>query len=98
VTEPDGRPVRTGPGLDVPDHRGRTGLDGAGWGLTGNPDISVLDVEVLAAGWHVLRRTTYVRRHTDGRTTTEQRETYDRGNGATGRRSCSTTSSDAPCC
>lgn len=74
---------RTGPGLDVPDHRGRTGLDRAGRDLTGNPDISVIDVELLAAGWHVLRRTTYIHRHADARTTTEQRETYDRGNGAT---------------
>ena len=76
-------PWRTGPGLDVPDARGRTGLDRVGWGLTGNPDVSVLDVELLAAGWHVLRRTTFTYRHADGRCTTEQRETYDRGNGAT---------------
>jgi nudix-type nucleoside diphosphatase (YffH/AdpP family) len=76
-------PVRTGPGLDVPDARGRTGLDRVGRDLTGNPDVSVLDVELLAAGWHVLRRTTFSYRHADGRRTTEQRETYDRGNGAT---------------
>ena len=83
MTLPSVRPKRSGPGLDEPDHRGRTGLDRVGWGLTGNPDVSVLDVELLAAGWHVLRRTTYSHRHADGRTTTEQRETYDRGNGAT---------------
>lgn len=41
------------------------------------------DVELLAAGWHVLRRTTFDLRHADGRWTREQRETYDRGNGAT---------------
>jgi len=74
--------ARTGPGLDVPDARGRTGLDQAGRDLTG-PDVIVRDVELLAAGWHVLRRTTFDHRHRDGRWTTETRETYDRGNGAT---------------
>jgi nudix-type nucleoside diphosphatase (YffH/AdpP family) len=45
--------------------------------------VVVRDVELLAAGWHVLRRTTFDLRHADGRWTREQRETYDRGNGAT---------------
>jgi nudix-type nucleoside diphosphatase (YffH/AdpP family) len=71
------------PGIDVPDHRGRTGLDQVGRDLTGNPDVVVRDVELLANGWHVLRRTTLERRRHDGSWTTEQRETYDRGNGAT---------------
>ena len=71
------------PGVDVPDHRGRTGLDRVGRDLTGNPDVLVRDVELLASGWHVLRRTTLERRRPDGTWTTEQRETYDRGNGAT---------------
>jgi nudix-type nucleoside diphosphatase (YffH/AdpP family) len=71
------------PGIDVPDHRGRTGLDRVGRDLTGNPDVVVRDVELLAAGWHVLRRTTFERRRPDGSWTTEQRETYDRGNGST---------------
>lgn len=71
------------PGIDRPDHRGRTGLDQIGRDLTGNPAVDVLDVELLAAGWHVLRRTTFSYLHRDGRRTTEQRETYDRGNGAT---------------
>jgi nudix-type nucleoside diphosphatase (YffH/AdpP family) len=71
------------PGIDVPDHRGRTGLDQEGRDLTGNPDVVVRDVELLASGWHVLRRTTLERRRPDGSWTTEQRETYDRGNGAT---------------
>jgi nudix-type nucleoside diphosphatase (YffH/AdpP family) len=70
-------------GVDEPDHRGRTGLDRAGRDLTRNPDIVVRDVELLASGWHVLRRTTYDHRHRAGHWTTEQRETYDRGNGAT---------------
>ncbi|BEL02107.1 NUDIX domain-containing protein [Actinoplanes sichuanensis] len=71
------------PGLDLPDARGRTGLDRAGRDLTGNPAVVVRDVELLAAAWHVLRRTTYDFRRRDGRWTTEQRETYDRGDGAT---------------
>jgi nudix-type nucleoside diphosphatase (YffH/AdpP family) len=71
------------PGIDTPDSRGRTGLDRAGRDLTGNPDVVVTDVELLAAAWHVLRRTTLERRRPDGSWTTEQRETYDRGNGAT---------------
>jgi nudix-type nucleoside diphosphatase (YffH/AdpP family) len=71
------------PGIDVPDHRGRTGLDRVGRDLTGNPDVVVTAVELLASGWHVLRRTTLQRRRSDGTWVTEQRETYDRGNGAT---------------
>jgi nudix-type nucleoside diphosphatase (YffH/AdpP family) len=50
---------------------------------TGNPDVRVTEVEVVARAWHVLRRTTFDYRRADGRVTTEQRETYDRGNGAT---------------
>jgi nudix-type nucleoside diphosphatase (YffH/AdpP family) len=69
--------------VDVPDARGRTGLDQAGRNLDGNPNVVVRDVELLAAGWHVLRRTTFDYRHRDGHWTREQRETYDRGNGAT---------------
>ncbi len=71
------------PGIDIPDARGRTGLDCAGRDLAGNPDVVVRDVELLASGWHVLRRTTFDYRHADGRWSREQRETYDRGNGAT---------------
>lgn len=71
------------PGIDVPDHRGRTGLDRAGRDLTRNPDVRVRNVELTSSGWHVLRRTTFDYRRRDGRWTTEQRETYDRGNGST---------------
>ena len=71
------------PGIDVPDGRGRTGLDQAGRDLAANPDVVVRDVELIAASWHVLRRTTYDYRRRDGSWTREQRETYDRGNGAT---------------
>lgn len=71
------------PGITVPDHRGRVGLDRAGRDLTRNPAIVIRDVEVTSAGWHVLRRTTFDYHRRDGRWSTEQRETYDRGNGAT---------------
>ncbi|MFB9953814.1 NUDIX domain-containing protein [Cellulomonas denverensis] len=69
-------------GADRPDSRGRTGLDAAGRDLTGNPDVRVRQVEVTSDGWHVLRRTTLDYRRRDGRWTSQQRETYDRGNGA----------------
>ena len=69
-------------GVDVPDGRGRTGLDRIGRDLASNPDVRVRDVEVTSDGWHVLRRTTFDYRRQDGRWVTEQRETYDRGNGA----------------
>ena len=71
------------PGVDTPDHRGRVGLDRVGRDLTGNPDVVVRDVELVSHGWHVLRRTTFDYRRGDGRWETQQRETYDRGNGAT---------------
>jgi len=77
---PSGMPLQ--PGVDVPDHRGRTGLDRAGRDLVRNPHVIVRDVELTSAGWHVLRRTTFSYRRRDGRWTTQQRETYDRGNGA----------------
>ena len=70
------------PGVDVPDARGRTGLDRTGLDLRRNPDVVVRGVELVAAAWHVLRRTTFDLRHADGRWTREQRETYDRGDGA----------------
>ncbi|WP_448318212.1 NUDIX domain-containing protein [Streptomyces sp. CO7] len=70
------------PGVDHPDHRGRTHLDQAGRDLDRNPDVVVRDVELTSQGWHVLRRTTFDYRRRDGRWETQQRETYDRGNGA----------------
>ena len=69
--------------MDVPDGRGRTDLHHAGTALTGNPAVTVRRVEVTSDGWHVLRRTTFDYRRRDGIVETQQRETYDRGNGAT---------------
>ena len=43
----------------------------------------VRDVEVVSDGWHVPRRTTLDYRRRDGSWATLQRETYDRGDGAT---------------
>ncbi|MGV9306435.1 NUDIX domain-containing protein [Nonomuraea sp. NPDC003727] len=74
--------MNTRPGIDVPDHRGRTGLDRVGRDLDRNSDVVVRDVELTSQGWHVLRRTTFDYRRRDGRWVTQQRETYDRGNGA----------------
>lgn len=71
------------PGTTSPDSRGRTGLHLLGRDLDRNPDVRIRDVEVTSDGWHVLRRTTYEFRGRDGQWTTQSRETYDRGNGAT---------------
>ena len=54
-----------------------------GMGLTGNPDVAVREVELIAKAWHTLRRTTFDYRRRDGSWTRQQRETYDRGDGAT---------------
>jgi nudix-type nucleoside diphosphatase (YffH/AdpP family) len=71
------------PGIDIPDGRGRTGLDREGRDLSGNPNVVVRDVELLSSSWYVLRKTTFDYRHRDGTWTSEHRETYDRGDGAT---------------
>ncbi len=70
------------PGVDIPDRRGRTGLDQAGRDLTRNRDIAVKDVQVVSDGWGVLRLTTFDQHRRDGHWQTRTRETYDRGNGA----------------
>lgn len=71
------------PGVDVPDRRGRTGLDRVGRDLDRNPRVRVRDVRVLTSNWYVTRATTFDFQHADGRWTSEERETYDRGDGAT---------------
>ncbi|MFG6444039.1 NUDIX domain-containing protein [Microbacterium sp. P07] len=71
------------PGADIPDARGRTGLHRTGLELDRNPRVKVRDVELLASAWHVLRKTTLDYQDSDGEWATQQRETYDRGNGAT---------------
>jgi nudix-type nucleoside diphosphatase (YffH/AdpP family) len=49
----------------------------------GNPGIRVTNVEVLSSDWYVLRRFAFDFQHADGHWSTQQREAYDRGNGAT---------------
>ncbi|MEU7581475.1 NUDIX domain-containing protein [Streptomyces sp. NPDC041068] len=70
-------------GIDTPDRRGRTQLDQHGRDVTGNPRVRIHDVEVLSCDWYVLRKTTFDYQHSDGHWSREQRETYDRGDGAT---------------
>ena len=70
-------------GTDEPDHRGRTGLHLTGLGLDRNPGVIVDEVELLAAGWHVLRRTRFREQDAAGAWIAKVSETYDRGNGAT---------------
>ena len=69
-------------GEDEPDHRGRSGLHLTGRDLTGNPDVRIVDVELVATAWHVLRRTTFEQRDRAGAWVRRSAETYDRGNGA----------------
>jgi len=45
--------------------------------------IRLREVRVLSKDWSVLRKTTFDYRRRDGRWQTLERETYDRGNGAT---------------
>lgn len=48
-----------------------------------NDRIRVREVRVLADDWYVLRKTTFDYQKRDGTWETTNRETYDRGNGAT---------------
>ena len=60
------RAVGRGPGLNQPIHRDRASLDQPGRSMTGNPNVIVSEVELLATSWQVLRRTTYDYRHIVG--------------------------------
>jgi nudix-type nucleoside diphosphatase (YffH/AdpP family) len=51
--------------------------------MHGNPNVVVRTGEVLADSWGVLKRWTFDYRNSGGHWSTQQRETYDRGNGAT---------------
>ncbi len=50
---------------------------------TSNDRVRVTDVRLLSDHWHRLHATTFDYRGDDGEWTTQTRETYDRGNGAT---------------
>ncbi|WP_022928026.1 NUDIX domain-containing protein [Patulibacter americanus] len=52
-------------------------------GLGENPRVRPVAREVLSDAWFVLRRATFDWRGPDGTWTRQQREAYDRGNGAT---------------
>lgn len=48
-----------------------------------NPDVRINGVDVLSDAWYTLRRINFDYRDSSGRWTSQQREAYDRGNGAT---------------
>ena len=57
-------------------------MDEADWPAA-NPRVRITGIEVLSDNWYTLRKATFEFQHGDGRWTTEHREAYDRGNGAT---------------
>jgi nudix-type nucleoside diphosphatase (YffH/AdpP family) len=50
---------------------------------TTNPRVRITGIEVLSDNWYTLRKATFEFRHRDGTWSTQHREAYDRGNGAT---------------
>jgi nudix-type nucleoside diphosphatase (YffH/AdpP family) len=63
------RTIRTATGADSPPDR--------------NPRVRVTDVRLLSDNWYRLHTTTFDLQADDGEWSTQSRETYDRGNGAT---------------
>lgn len=47
-----------------------------------NPDIQIINTEILSDNWYTLKKVTYRLEKKDGTTETQRREAYDRGNGA----------------
>ncbi|MGE8514527.1 MAG: GDP-mannose pyrophosphatase NudK [Chryseobacterium culicis] len=47
-----------------------------------NPNITLLNTEILSDNWYILNKVTYSVSKKDGTTETQSREAYDRGNGA----------------
>ncbi|WP_426478837.1 GDP-mannose pyrophosphatase NudK [Chryseobacterium sp. CBSDS_008] len=47
-----------------------------------NPNITILQTEVLSDNWYTLNKVTYAVQKKDGTSETQSREAYDRGNGA----------------
>ncbi|WP_330746607.1 GDP-mannose pyrophosphatase NudK [Chryseobacterium sp. CP-77] len=47
-----------------------------------NPDITILQTEILSDNWYTLNKVTYSVLKKNGTTETQSREAYDRGNGA----------------
>ncbi len=50
---------------------------------TSNPRVRVTDIRLLSDNWYRLHTTTFDYRAADGSWSSQSRETYDRGNGAT---------------
>jgi nudix-type nucleoside diphosphatase (YffH/AdpP family) len=48
-----------------------------------NPRVRLISTTVLSDSWYVLRKSTFDFRHADGTWSRQEREVYDRGNGAT---------------
>lgn len=48
-----------------------------------NPDVRITGIEVLSDSWYTLRKVEFEHRDEHGRWSSQQREAYDRGNGAT---------------
>ncbi|MDR4894207.1 MULTISPECIES: GDP-mannose pyrophosphatase NudK [unclassified Chryseobacterium] len=46
-----------------------------------NPNITLLNTEILSDNWYILNKVTYSVSKKDGTTETQSREAYDRGNG-----------------
>ncbi len=47
------------------------------------PTIRITETKILSDNWYILRRFTFEYQQKNGQWTTQQREAYDRGNGAT---------------
>jgi GDP-mannose pyrophosphatase NudK len=58
----------------VPATEGEVGVD---------PEVEIVEDEVLSDNWYLLRKVTYRIRRGEGAWDTQSREAYDRGNGAT---------------
>lgn len=48
-----------------------------------NPRVKITEQKVLSDNWYVLRKVTFDYQHRNGHWSTQSREAYDRGNGAT---------------
>lgn len=48
-----------------------------------NPQVKILQTEILSDNWYTLKKVTYEYLKKDGKWQTQNREAYDRGNGAT---------------
>src|SRR5579871_6217215 len=48
-----------------------------------NTNVKILETKILSDNWYILKKITYEYTHKDGSTQIQNREAYDRGNGAT---------------